>query len=68
MRDVTIELDPTGESRDLGRETDLILTVDARDGMELILTLAEFDPGKAYGEFSNETSNFIKFELDYEFF
>ena len=67
MRDVSIELDTTGESRDLGREVDLVLTVDARPGMELILTLAEFDPGRAYGEFSNETSTFVKFELDYEF-
>ena len=67
MRDVSIEIDTTGESRDLGREIDLVLTVNARPGMELILTLAEFDPGKAYGEFSNRTSNFVKFELDYEF-
>ena len=68
MRDVTIELDTTGESRDLGREIDLVLTVDARDGMELIIILAEFDPGRAYGKFANETSSFAKFELDYEFF
>ena len=67
MRDVSIEVDTTGDSRDLGREIDMVLTVDARPGMELILTLAEFDPGKAYGEFSNETSSFVKFELDYEF-
>ena len=67
MRDVSIEVDTTGESRDLGSEIDLVLTVDARAGLELILTLAEFDPGRAYGEYSGETSNLIKFELDFEF-
>ena len=67
MRDVVIANDTTGSSRNLGTETDLVLTVDARDHLEMILTLAEFRPGSAYGEFSNETSSFIKFELDYEF-
>jgi hypothetical protein len=67
MRDVVVENDTTGTSRDLGRETDLVLKIESRDDVEIILTLAEFRPGKAYGEFSNETSNFIKFELDYTF-
>lgn len=67
MRDVVVENDTTGTSRDLGRETDLVLILDGREGLEMIVTLAEFKPGKAYGTFSDETSNFIKFELDYEF-
>ena len=67
MRDVSIDVDTTGDSRDLGSETDLQLTIDARDGMEIILTLAEFRAGKAYGEFSAETSSFARFELEYQF-
>lgn len=67
MRDVVVENDTTGISRDLGRETDLVLTLDARDDLEMIVTLAEFNPGRAYGEFANETSNFIKLELDFSF-
>jgi hypothetical protein len=67
MRDVSIELDPSGTSRDLGREIDLVLTIEAREGLELVVTAAEFDAGKAYGVNSRETSNFINFELDYEF-
>lgn len=67
MRDVSIGLDTSGESRDLGRETDLVMKVDARDGMELRLILAEFQPGRAYGEFATETSTFVKFEMDYLF-
>ena len=67
MRDVSIELDPSGTSRDLGREIDLIITIEAREGLELIITAAEFDAGRAYGASSRETSNFINFELGYEF-
>ena len=67
MRDVSIDLETTGLSRDLGQEFDLVLTVEARAGMELVLTMAEFDAGRAYGDYSNETSTFIKVELDYEF-
>ena len=58
MRDVSIDLDTTGESRDLGSEIDLVLTVDARDGMELILIMGEFDAGRAYGDNAGETATF----------
>jgi len=67
MRDVSIENDLSGTSRALGREVDLVLTIEARDGLEIIVTAAEFDPGSAYGGFSNETSSYINFELGYEF-
>jgi len=67
MRDVGIDLDPSGLSRDLGREIDLIVTIEARAGLELVITAAEFDAGKAYGASSGETANFINFELGYEF-
>ena len=67
MRDVSLEIDPSGSSRDLGRETDLVVTIEARDGLEFIFTAAEFDPGSAYEGLSGETGNFIKVELDYEF-
>lgn len=67
MRDVAIEFDLNGSSRDLGREVDLVLTIEARAGLELIITAAEFDPGSAYGAKTNETSSFFNFELGYEF-
>ena len=67
MRGVSIELDPSGTSRELGREIDLIVTIEARAGLELVITAAEFDAGKAYGASSRETSNLINFELGYEF-
>jgi hypothetical protein len=67
MRDVSIDLDLNGSSRDLGHETDLVVTIEAREGLEVIVTAAEFDPGEAYGAFSGETASFVNFELTYEF-
>ena len=66
IRDVTIEVDPTGLSSDLGKEVDLIVTIEAYDGLELILIAAQFEAGKAYGVYDGETSNFISIELNYE--
>ncbi len=67
MRNVSIEIDPSGNSRDLGRETDLVVTIEARGGLEIILTAAEFDPGSAYEGFSDEIGTFTKIEFVYEF-
>ena len=67
MRDVSIKLNPSGLSRDLGRETDLIVSIEADNGIEFILTVAEFEPGKAYGRAAAETSNYINIKLAYVF-
>lgn len=67
MRDVAIEFDPDGSSRELGREVDLVLSVETREGLELIITAAEFDPGSAYAANDDETATFVNFEIAYEF-
>ncbi len=67
IADVSIEVDPTGLSRDLGKEVDLVVTIEAYDSLELIFIAAQFEAGKAYGEYEDETSNFLSFELNYEF-
>lgn len=67
MRDVSIEFDLNGSSRDLGREVDMVVTIETREGLELVITAAEFDAGAAYGDRDDETSSFIKFEIAYEF-
>jgi hypothetical protein len=67
IADVTIEVDPTGLNNDLGNEIDLVVTIDAFEGLELILIAAQFEAGKAYGDYDGETSNFLSFELEYEF-
>jgi len=67
IADVTIEVDPTGLSSDLGREVDLVVTIEAFDSLELVLIAARFEAGKAYGTYDGETSNLLSFELEYEF-
>ncbi|MCP4432792.1 MAG: alginate export family protein [Gammaproteobacteria bacterium] len=67
MREVSIEADLTGLSRDLGREIDIVVTIEAENGIEFILTAAEFDPGNAYGAAGVETSSYINLELAFEF-
>ena len=67
IADVTIEVDPTGLSSDLGNEIDLKVTIEAFEGLELKLIAAQFEAGKAYGTYDGETSNFVSFELEYEF-
>ncbi|MDH3630683.1 MAG: alginate export family protein [Gammaproteobacteria bacterium] len=69
-RDTSIELDREDDeliSRDLGRELDLVVTFNIIERLEIILIAAEFDAGRAYGEFSDETSDFWKIELEYIF-
>ena len=66
LRDVSLEVDPTGTSKDLGQELDLVISLE-QGGLEFIVTVAEFKPGRAYAPYSRETSNFINLEMAYEF-
>lgn len=67
MRDVALEVDPDGVSRDLGSELDLVVTYLPIDGLELLVTVAEFDAGSAYRIYPDDSASYIKFELVYEF-
>lgn len=65
--DVSIEADVTGLNGDLGSEIDLVVTIEAIDGLELKLIAAEFEAGKAYGSNEGETSRYVNFEIAYDF-
>jgi hypothetical protein len=67
LRAGIIELDPNGIDRELGREIDLMLTVEALDGAVLTLIAAEFGAGAAYGARAGERSHFVSLQLDYNF-
>ncbi len=67
MREVALEVDPDGSSRDLGSELDLVLTITACDGLEVVVTAAEFDAGRAYSVYPDDSARFVKIELVYEF-
>ncbi len=67
MRDVALDVDPDGTSRDLGSEIDLVLTITPADGLEVIVTAAEFDAGKAYSVYPDDSASYLNIELVYEF-
>ena len=67
MRDIGTDLDPTRASRDLGPETDLVVTIETGDGLTAALTAARFDPGSGYGAFAGESAGYSAFELAYEY-
>lgn len=67
MRDVGIKLDPDGTHRDLGREIDLVVAIDADKVLAIVLTAARFKAGSAYAIQQGETSRYVNFELSYEF-
>ena len=66
MRDVSIEFDTEGNSRDLGREIDLVLTFNVY-AIEVELIAAEFEAGRAYSDKRGETSRYWQVELTYVF-
>ncbi len=67
MRDVSIETDPDGLSKNLGSEIDLVATITTVPDLEIIVIFAEFDPGAAYAGNQGDTSRYVAIELDYEF-
>ena len=72
LRDAAIDFELNGTSKDIGEEVDLVLTLEAFDGLELRLIAAEFTAGKAYNiepgrNYEGETSQFWKIELEYVF-
>jgi alginate production protein len=50
LQDTRLRATPTGESRDIGREADLIIGFRTRKHVLLELSLARFEPGSAFEE------------------
>lgn len=67
MRDVSIDLDTTGLSRNLGSETDLLVSFAPNEDLELEFIIAEFNADNAYGASQSKTSRYWKFEASYQF-
>lgn len=67
MRDVSIDLALSGLSKGLGREIDLVLSIEELYGFELELIVAEFKAGGAYGSGRNQTSRYWKIGVGYLF-
>ena len=67
IRDVSIDLDPVGPSRDLGREIDLIAVYELDNGLELEFVTAVFEASAAYGPNAGRKSRYWSVDLTYNF-
>lgn len=65
LRNVAIDADPTGRSRSLGSEIDLIIGYEEFEDIELALALGYFIPGDAFSESDN--AFFARLEIQYNF-
>ncbi|MCG7965364.1 MAG: alginate export family protein [Candidatus Thiodiazotropha taylori] len=67
IRHASIEADPSGTSRDLGRELDLILSIEHEETLELFFTYAKFKPGRAYADYPAKKIDYVGFDFVYKF-
>ena len=67
MRDVSVNGDLTGDSRDIGSEFDLIFGFRDLARWDFSLVASRFKAGKAYGEQSGKAAHLILFEATYNF-
>ncbi|MBW9262276.1 MAG: alginate export family protein [Candidatus Thiodiazotropha sp. (ex. Lucinisca nassula)] len=67
IRHASIEVDPSGTSRDLGSELDLILGIEHEETLELFFTYAKFRPGRAYVDYPEKNIDYVGFEFVYKF-
>ncbi len=67
LRDVNINANPNGRSRDIGQEVDVAMNFREWKRLELGVTGAVFDPGKAFGDQSKDLAYSIFFDVNYNF-
>lgn len=58
-----LSADPSGASRDIGQEIDLLLTWRSSRHVELTLGLSRFRPGKAFGDGERDTATGVELGL-----
>ena len=65
LRNTSIDPDPTGRSKDLGQEVDLIIGTEISDNIEVSLTGGVFLPGNAFPNDEDDVALFgeIKFQI-----
>ncbi|MCG7929358.1 MAG: alginate export family protein [Candidatus Thiodiazotropha lotti] len=67
IRNASIEVEPSGNSRHLGTELDLILSIEHEETLELFFTYAKFKPGRAFAEYPEKHLDFIGIDFVYKF-
>jgi len=67
LRDSRLRADPEGENTDIGKELDLVVSLEEWEHWEAQISVGVFEAGRAFGELDGETANRVVFELEYNF-
>jgi hypothetical protein len=67
LRDVNINANPNGLNRDIGQEFDVVMNFREWKRLELGVTGAIFDAGKAFGNETNDLAYSVFFDVNYNF-
>ncbi|MDH3219889.1 MAG: alginate export family protein [Gammaproteobacteria bacterium] len=67
IRGSRLDIDPLGNSRQIGAELDLIVGIEEWKQLEIDLVLSRFRAGRAFGNLDGEVASRLSFELTYNF-
>ncbi len=67
LRDSRLRADPQGEDTDIGRELDLIVSLEEWKHWEVQISAGVFEAGSAFGELDGETANRVVLTMEYNF-
>ena len=67
IRNASIEVEPSGSSRNLGTELDLIFSIEHEETLELFFTYAKFKPGRAFADYPEKNIDYVGIDFVYKF-
>ncbi len=67
LRDSRLRADPQGDDTDIGRELDLIVSLEEWKHWEAQVSVGVFEAGRAFGALDGETANSVVLTLEYNF-
>jgi len=67
LRDSRLRADPEGNNTDIGKELDLVVSLEEWEHWEAQISAGVFEAGRAFGDLSGETASRIVFKLEYNF-
>lgn len=67
IRGSRLDIDPLGNSAEIGSELDLVVGIDEWEKLELELVLSRFRAGRAFAGEEGEMASKLSFELSYRF-
>ena len=67
LRDTNLNISPNGQSRDIGKELDLVMNFREWKKIEIGLTGAVFQAGNAFGNETNDLAYSVFFDVNYNF-